>query len=344
MGKVGEGGWRMGVSSGPATKPVDGAALHRFVQQEALPRLGERSDALAGVELSFPSSTSSYTTVDVNAWLEDGRRLRLFLKDFGYSRLPKDDPEGRRARELYVYRELLANTGIGTAEYYGSLGDERDGRAWLLLEFVEGATLRSCAFDGWAAAAAWLGRLQSLFAAWTDRLQGASFLIRHDDDYFLGRAEDAQRDMEAFSGTAKRRIRDLLSGYEELIPVMTSEPRTLVHGNYRPNNVLIDASVEPWRVCPVDWEVAAIGSTLYDLALLADGYAGSRLEKLLDAYDGEARAVVLLHDRASTLRRLDCFCLHRVVKSLGRAVEKGFREEDITDLLDHGEALRRRIF
>ena len=72
------------------------------------------------------------------------------------------------------------------------------------------------------------------------------------------------------------------------------------------------------------------------------------MRALLDAYRGEAarlgRAFPDFPAEEQALRLMESFCLHRVVKSLGRSVEKGFDEQDVSDLLDHGERLRESVF
>lgn len=322
---------------------VHQGALRRLVR-DALPHAGVAANALVDVEQAVSPNTTSYTTVAVTARLRGGRAMRLFLKDFGYSRLPKDSADGRRLREVHVYRDLLADTGLGSPEYYGSLWDEAGDRTWLLLEFVDGVQLRDCGFDAWIPSAAWLARLHAHFAARMSELERSPLLLRHDESYFRSKADNALREVERFSGRSRRRAADLVSGYDELATVMASEPQTLVHGNYRSKNIVVERSTARVRVAPVDWEVAAIGSPLYDLGHLLDGYRGERLQALLDAYSRQAHELGLsiTHDDEA-LRRMDAFCLHRVVKSLARAVEKGFDERDVGKLLDHGEALRGRI-
>jgi hypothetical protein len=328
----------------PGTATLDEAAL-RDLTREALQGVGLEADALIDVEKLDLSSTTSYPTAAVTARLRGGGSVRLFLKDFGSSRLPKDGVESRRLREVHIYRDLLAGTGLGTPEYHGSLLDECGGRLWLLLELVDGVQLRECDFEAWIAAAAWLARLHGHFAGRAAELDRSPLLIRHDEDYFCSRAEEAVRDLRQFSGGAQRRLADLLVGYEELAATMARQPRTLVHGNYRPKNVVIQQASGGTRVAPVDWEVAAIGSPLYDLGHLLDGFRGEQLRALLAAYESEAQArgghVAL---DADALRLMAAFCLHRVVKSLGRSLEKGFGEVDVSDLLDHGEVLREEIF
>jgi len=147
-----------------------------------------------------------------------------------------------------------------------------------------------------------------------------------------------------FSARSRRRLAELVTGYDELAVLMASQPLTLVHGNYQSKNIVVRRSGPQPRVAPVDWEVAAVGSAVYDLGHLLDGYQGKRLQALLDAYGTEAQRLGLLVDlNHEALRLMSCYCLHRVIKSLGRSVEKGFADADVSDLLDHGERLRERI-
>jgi len=321
----------------------DAAALRALVRV-ALPRAGDAADALLEIERTDLPSTTSYPTAAVTARLRDGGALRFFLKDFGHSHLPKDGVEARRLREVHVYRDLLAGTGLGTPKYYGSLFDEAEGRLWLLLELLDGVQLRECGLEAWIAAAAWLARLHAHFERRTAELERSPLLIRHDEEYFRSKAEEAQRGLARFSSRASRRAAALLAGYEELAAAMANQPRTLVHGNYRPKNVVVERPSRHARVAPVDWEVAAIGSSLYDLGHLLDGFRGPPLRALFGAYRAEAEALgVPVPTDGEAMRLMRAYCLHRVVKSLARASEKGFGERDVGDLLDHGERLREGI-
>jgi Phosphotransferase enzyme family len=333
----------MAVSPTAATAGGEETAL-RDLLREALPRAGAAADALLEVERAVLPSTTSYTTAAVTARLRGGGTVRIFLKDFGHSRLPKDGAAARRRREIHVYRDLLDGSEAGTPEYYGSLEDEAAGRVWLLLELVEGVQLRECELDAWIAAAGWLARLHARFAGRAAELERSPLLIRHDEDYFRSKAVEARRTMRSFQGRASRRTAALLDGYDELAAAMARGPRTLVHGNYRAKNVVVQRSARRTRVVPVDWEVAAVGSPLYDLGHLLDGFRGDALRALLEAYRSEAQALgVPAPGDEETMRLMRAFCLHRVVKSLARAVEKGFGERDVGGLLDHGEGLREEI-
>jgi aminoglycoside phosphotransferase (APT) family kinase protein len=265
----------------------------------------------------FPGSTS-YAVEIVTVEFASGDAIEIFLKDFGRSRLPKDAAAERRERELRVYADLLEGEELGTARFYGARWDEAAARFWLMLEFVDGEPLGHCWFEDWVQAAAWLGRLHGRFAAHRDRLGGCGFLVRHDADFFLHEAERAMRAVSSLSEPLARRLSSVLEGYDAIVAVLTRDSDTLVHGSYRPANVLVVKSPEHPRICPTDWELAAFGRSTYDLAFVCSGFRPPRLDALFDAYEREAeRSGLPLRDRGELRHEVDCFRLHKTVNSLG---------------------------
>jgi hypothetical protein len=318
--------------------------LRRLLESEVLPKARGPGASIAELRSAPSPSATSYAARVVTARLSDGATLRMFLKDFGSSRLFKEDASGRRARELHVYRDLLPDAELGIPAYYGALWSRERERFWMVVELVDGAPVADCEFGSWPAAAAWLARLQGLYRRDPDRFERSPLLVRHDAELFASRAERALAGARRVSARALRRLRRILSGYDDLVALMAEQPRTLVHGSFRPENILLDRPSRPSRVCVVDWELAAIGAPLYDLARLCDGYRGARLERLLDSYGREADAQgVPVPDRARMVQILDCFSLQRVVKAIGHAVEKGRTRRQVSDWLGYGETLRARL-
>ncbi len=282
---------------------------------------------------------SSYRAELVVADLASGEQVRVFLKDFGVTFFPKDTGRDRRERELHVYRDLLAAMGLGTPQLYGSLWDERSRRFWLLLEYVDGLQVRHCPLEGWVAAAGWVGRLHGT-RRWLDRLEASPLLVRHDEAYFLRRAELAVREMAAFGTSVEHRLRRVVDSYGPVVEAMVSQPVSLVHGGYWPANVILAEEGASQRVCPIDWELAALGSPLYDLATLVDGFASPELDRLLGAYVSEALAQGVTVPGKDELRHLvQCFVLARVINTLARVRRSGYRRDRVTKLVARAEEL-----
>jgi len=303
-----------------------------------------RPSTIAAIYRKRSEYSSFYASEILSVQLDTGDELRMFLKNFGSYPDPKDAMEQRRNRELHVYRDILAQASLSTAKYYGSVWEEPQGPFWLLLELVRGIPVRHCGFDYWVQAAQWLGHMQGYFHRNSGLLQGRDFLIQHDGPFFRSAAERAFRAVSQRSPDLGRRLTAALSRYDQPVELMMSQPKTLVHGAYRPAEILADASERPARICPVDWEQSAIGSSLYDLAFLADGFKSPRLEQILDAYRTEAANCGLpVSDQESTKRIVNCYRLHKAVTWLSQSFDRKFPEKDVLKLVGMAEDLARLV-
>ena len=181
----------------------------------------------------------------------DGSDLRLLVKQLGGGHAAKPGFVCDPAREIQVYW-LLAGAGLGTARCYAS------GRWWLALERIDGDPLwQAAGLSAWAASARWAARLHQHFR---EREPTAPALVRHGRDFYRQwfKRAAAERDEVAVLEPALDAAIDRLAA---LTP-------TLIHGELYPANVLIADG----RVTAVDWEMAAIGPGVIDLAALVTGW------------------------------------------------------------------------
>jgi hypothetical protein len=198
-------------------------------------------------------------------------------------------------REPEVYRSLLADAGLGTAELEAAVLDVRRERFWLVIEKVSGVPLYQVGLERWADAARWLARCHDHFAG----LATAEYLLRYDRRFF-----------ELWPDRAGVE----LPGYESAVQRLADLSRTLVHGDLYPSNVLIG----PARVCPVDWELAGVGPGVLDLAALTLGLPDAEVETLGETY---RQALDERPDRESFTADLNCARLHLAVQWLGWSSE-----------------------
>jgi hypothetical protein len=276
--------------------------------------------------------TTSYPVALLDVALDNGETLGVFLKDFGVSRLPK--PGRPPEREPRVYRELLSDVDLGTPGYLGCIWTPE--RRWLMLELVEAPELKSLDLDAWLLGVAALGRMHAHFASQGERLSGCDFLERHDARFFEARAERALHSLASFPAACSRRLERLLVGHEHIARRLAGLPTTLVHGSFRPRNALFDA--RRGRVAIIDWELAAVGSGLYDLGFFAEGFRGAKLDRLIEAYRrGAAEGGSEVPDGAATRRLLDGFRFHKELKSLGDAQSLGFAQRSVDKILGLAE-------
>ena len=288
--------------------------------------------------------STSFRSEVLHVDLNGGSKLKIFLKDFGYSRLPKDGLEQRRERELRVYQDVIRKANLGTAKFYGSIWDESTGRYWLLLEFVEGDTLRDREFDDWVRAVGWLGGMQNYFAQHNRDLETSNFLVTHDSEFFWSKVDLASRSVYQISSSLADRLGHVLKRYSRIVDVMTHQPRTFVHGSFRPQNILVAATEEGVRICPIDWELAAYGAPLYDFAFLADGFKPPELDRLWDVYLQQFTDIPPHNqDQNEMTYIVDCFRLHKLIKSLSDSLSWKFPEETVAKLVGMVEELGRLL-
>lgn len=310
------------------------------LEQHAVPMAVGRRARVARVRRSPSHSATSYNSEIVSVRLADGTEMRFFLKDYGSSRRPRPAPSQRRERELGVYRHLIGNAEIGTARYRGAVWDDDAAVHWLLLEFVAGTELREMELRFWIDAARWLGRLQGHFAGFPALSEVMPLLERHDGRFFAAKAERARRSVWHYPPALARRLEAILERYEASVDLLAGTEQALVHGHYVAANILVATGAKPVRICPVDWELAALGSRYFDLASLCDDFQPPALHRIWDAYGEGAADTGLSTPARDRLRHLvDCFRLFRVIAWLGSAAEKRYPPSGVERLLARGETL-----
>lgn len=275
--------------------------------QTALEQLLDRPLDSVGSQ-RYPYGTSfALDALEVRA--SDGAVLRLLLKDLG------EASEEARAvkpafvldplREIEMYRDILATRDLGTAHCYGSVVDPGRCRYWLFLEHVPGVELWQVGeLSIWQEAARWLARLHTSCRDVTHPR-----LLRCDQGFYehwLNRALAVNND---------HRLQVIAAGFPAIVERLLALPSTLIHNEFYPSNVLIEHRDEGLRVCPVDWEMAARGPALIDLAALTGGnWSESQRAKIVEAY---VEATEGRMEPVEMLRALACCRLVLALRWLG---------------------------
>jgi aminoglycoside phosphotransferase (APT) family kinase protein len=168
--------------------------------------------------------------------------------------------------------------------------------------------------------------------------------MRYDAPFFRSKAEAARTAVTRISPALADRLSPILDRHERAVSIMAGQPLTLIHGHYRPYNIVVTPRSEPTRVCPVDWEVAGLGPPLYDFAFLAEGFKPPEMDRLGDAYRGEAAKYGLpVPDREELRRLADCYRLHRTMILLGYSADRNFEKNEVAKLIDLGQELCDRV-
>jgi hypothetical protein len=286
----------------PPTRPGEGPEGDRRRIETVEELLAEARGTAGGVRWlrrsPCPFATVSPTEI-LDIELEDGERISLFAKRLGIE--PRHPDKRRSDREALAYERLLGEAGIAAPRYYGTRTDEESAQLELYLEYIADWDLRYQELDHWMEAARALALLHRAFAG---RVGEEAFLLSLDREYLVAWAERAAGAVENGPAGLGRRLESLLAGYASVAELLAGQPRTLVHNDLAPKNVLADRSRTPVRICFVDWEVAGAGCGLLDLVHLGYGLDESQGRRLLDSYLGALEDAPVVPRSASELQRV----------------------------------------
>jgi aminoglycoside phosphotransferase (APT) family kinase protein len=265
-------------------------------------------ELVGGVERRPYAYRTSFPLEELRLELAGEGPVTLLFKQLDWESL---DPQARLAkprflhdpeREPAVYAELLPQAPSGPPRSFGALAEP--GRHWIFLEKVEGRELFQVGERKlWEEAARWLARFHAATAPHLDRHRGAGRLIDHDAGFYRRWIERATEHAAERDDGSATKVAWLRRRHEQVIEALQAQPRTVLHGEFYASNVLVaDPSCirsptqqggdlmqlgEGARVAPVDWELAAAGPGLSDLAALVSGWPGTDREHLAAAYAAE---------------------------------------------------------
>ena len=289
---------------------------------------------------------SSFPLEVLDVRLDDGTELSLVLKNLSRDALL---PDARRARpwpeyrpwcEIDAYRHVLHPLGISAPSFFGAVAVPEAHEYFLFVENVTGVPLWQIGdLAAWQGVARWLGALHERLLPRAKELIQPTRLGTHDAGYYEHCRATSIRTLAVSKDLSDAApLLRLLDRYQPVVDRLASLPRTFVHGEFYPSNIVVADSPEGTRVCPVDWEMAALAPGLEDLAdLTAGSWPEAHRRSMEDAYRAAAPTYGSVPDR-SFAEALDCCRLHR-------AIQWTARSEAWTPPAEHrhdwaGEALR----
>src|SRR4051812_22358125 len=268
--------------------------------------------------------STSFAIEELDVLLDGGERLALVFKNLGADALLDNARASRPAflyepdREVAVYQEILAGAGLGTATCYAGVRDGKTGRYWLFLERLDAPQLRHIGEpEAWDACARWLASLHAL--PLSSSAAETVPLLRYDRPFYDEWFRRLQGLLQSGAGRAADRaaLARVADAYQAAVEALVAAPRTFIHSEFYPSNVLVAPAAHGGvRICPIDWETAAIGPAMMDLAALVAGeWPEGVRERMLAAYLGErARLGASAAPPEESARLLDLCRLHHAVQ------------------------------
>jgi len=313
------------VSSGEGRKDAE---LRRELERLLGAYFGEMPE-IARISRRPYEYRTTFALEEISVDLGNGERLQLILKDLSRKKL---DKAARAAKPRFLYEplreieayEAIAGYGVGPIYYGAAVVPDRD-RYWLFLEKVPGVELWQVGERSvWRKTARWLARFHERLSD----LRPSSVLVYDGDLYrtWLARACEFVRSPE---------LDRIAARYDEVVDRLVQLPAGFLHGEFYPSNVLVSGSDGNIGISAVDWEMAAVGPGLLDLAALACGWEEEDVVGLQAAYRS-ALADPLPEDEFE--HAFDCARLHLAIQWLGWAREWTPPDEHAQSWL--GEAVR----
>ena len=262
---------------------VDGIEL-RCALEEELSRYFGTTVEIANLDRRISEYCSSFIIEELDVTLGDGTVLPLIFKDLSKAALLTNAGQVKPPfvynplREVDTYRRVLSQHQLGTPQCFGAFVDPEEKLYWLFLERVPPVLLWQMGdMDYWDETARWLAGMHSYLVRETEirESQHIAHLLKYDERFYrrwIDRAVEFIREGDTSADRkAATAIEWLAARYDRVIAHMLSLPVTIIHGEFFASNILIDIGNDHFRICPVDWEMAAVAPGHVDLAGLTSG-------------------------------------------------------------------------
>ena len=248
----------------------------------------------ARVSRSRSAYRSSFPLEELSVTLSDGSELRLALKRLERGGLSRAGRLAKPAflfdpgREAAVYSSILPAAPAGPPRYLGSVPADGGAGCWLFIEWVDGRELYQVGeLSLWVQVARWLGDLHASLAADLESHVREGRLLEYDAAHhrrWLARAREFAT-LAGRSSDAARFLDWLAPRHDVAVEALLELGPTVLHGDFYASNVLVAGEGQAARVAPLDWELAAAGPGLMDLAALISGdWTDAARREMTDAY------------------------------------------------------------
>jgi hypothetical protein len=219
---------------------------------------------------------STFPLEVVRCRLQDGRVKEVVCKYSGDKDVGNHEYRGGVCYEADVYRDVLQSCGMPVPAFLGTYRDAKTGWTWLVLDYLSGAEKSGETENGLVRAVEWLGNFHALHEGTNI---AHSTLRVYDIEYFV---EWAARTIEYTRPYVDELpwLRPMCEAYFERVANLLQGPLTIIHGEYYYKNVLVADDV----AYPVDWETAAVGPGVIDIAAITECWREATVSECIARY------------------------------------------------------------
>jgi aminoglycoside phosphotransferase (APT) family kinase protein len=177
--------------------------------------------------------------------------------------------------EAKIYSDLLSKISLPVAKYYGTC-KLKNHDLWMVIEFLDTAELlwRSEEESQMERSVEWIANFHKLFENFEP-----DYITKYSARYYLV-WPDKVDEIVASNGNKYPWLINVTNYFRNNISILTEAPKTIIHGEYYPNNILIHKG----QIKPIDWESVAIAPGELDLAAAIDGHTDEMKKTGVEAY------------------------------------------------------------
>jgi len=248
--------------------------------EKELSDLFSRSDSVNVLEISSrkPAVKSGTFAAEIITCRINGERsIDLRCKYLaGHENNQEGGHRGGVEYEAKIYESLFGQINLPLASFFGKFQIKEDKLFCMVSEFLDTSVCinQSALPDRMEKAADWIGSFHAAF-----EMKVPDFVINYDEKYYRHWVMNVQN-IALELRPEYPWLNDVCNFFLEKLDYLTNGPKTLIHGEFYPNNILLKDGV----VYPVDWESAAFAPGEIDLASLTEGYADEKMESMINRY------------------------------------------------------------
>ena len=191
---------------------------------------------------------------------------------------------GSHLRELGIYEQDDRRFTQYVPTVYGTVRDDEKQTWVILLEWLEDVVLKDAVEDisGWNPSAieaavrgladlhsVWYGKEPALLAKdWLGPISTSTDMASMHELWTALASHSKRYFGEWVDATVPAIQRNLVATVGEWWPDFENMPRTLIHNDFNPRNILFRKTDRGLRLCAYDWELATLGVPQHDLAEL----------------------------------------------------------------------------
>lgn len=212
--------------------------------------------------------------------------------------------------ETALYRNFLRGKDFNVPQYYGDT--EYDGHVWLLIEYIDGADLRTFNQETAVASANTLAQIQNFY--WDCEIEDGRF----------------ERYWERINRRAKclKKEPEIAAAYNKFLERQKDCPRTLCNGDFLQFNGILHEG----RVYMIDWGFGGIMPYVLDIARLIAHGSEMQEDGGFPFYMNDELRKIFVHSQYEGLKQKpdwDRYIMDIKLAALNEYVE--FLEEDLND-------------